>query len=88
MESFFIEDELWHNTKFKPQVKTIFEAYSDKENGGSGNNEPVCIISQYGKGRCFYNILGHDENTIGIIYVGSQAHMTFQTIDVTNIIEE
>jgi sialidase-1 len=41
-----------------------------------------------GSGAGYSCITSINENTIGIIYEGSQAHMTFQTIDVTNIIEE
>ena len=64
LDSFFIRDELWHKTKFQPEIKILLEAFSDKEKGGTGANEPVGITSQYGQGRCFYNLLGHDEKSM------------------------
>jgi len=64
LKEFYIKDELWHKTKFQPNIEVLFDAFSSLENGGSGNREPLGITTKYGKGRCFYNLLGHDERTM------------------------
>ncbi len=60
LKDFFITDELWHNVKFQPDIHILCSAYSSVEKNGSGKNEPVVIVTNYKKGRNFYNILGHD----------------------------
>jgi len=61
---FWIHDELWHRMGAQPKINVLCRAFSSKENGGSGLSEPVVIWTQFGKGRCFYNILGHDARTM------------------------
>ncbi len=61
---FWIRDELWHRVGTQPNIRVLCKAFSSKQTGGSGRNEPVVICTTFGKGRCFYNILGHDEKTI------------------------
>jgi type 1 glutamine amidotransferase len=67
ISSFMQWDELYYrmvNVHNVP-VRVLASAYSDPEikrwdgQGGSGANEPVMITNQYGKGRIFYQILGH-----------------------------
>ena len=63
MKDFQITDELWHRMEtLQPteSQKVLCKAYSDKDKGGSGQMEKVAMYSKFGKGRCFYNILGHD----------------------------
>lgn len=60
LEDFFITDELWYNVKFQPNINILCTAYSSKEKSGTGKSEPVVIFTNYGKGRCVYNILGHN----------------------------
>jgi len=60
MPDFDLRDELWHRMGTQPNIHVLCEAFSAKDKGGSGLLEPVAICTQFGKGRCFYNELGHD----------------------------
>jgi type 1 glutamine amidotransferase len=64
LKDFYIVDELWHRTKFQPDINIIGSAFSSPEKKGTGKNEPVVITTQYGKGRGFYCVLGHNEATM------------------------
>ena len=54
-------DELYHRLLHMHNVpyKVLASAYSDPETGGTGNDEPMMVITQYGKGRVFHQVLGH-----------------------------
>lgn len=63
-------DELWYSlvNVHKVSVKVLATAYSDPEvktkfgkigTPGSGKQEPVVVINEYGRGRVFNMILGH-----------------------------
>jgi len=60
MPGFSIFDELWHRTAKQPSAQPLCQAYSSVEKGGSGLMEPVAFCSEYGQGRCFNLVLGHD----------------------------
>ncbi|MBN2138429.1 MAG: ThuA domain-containing protein [Sedimentisphaerales bacterium] len=64
MPDFWIKDELWHRMGTQPKINVLCRAFSSKDKGGSGLDEPAAIWSRFGKGRCFYNILGHDEKAM------------------------
>jgi len=64
MPDFSIRDELWHRMGKRPNIRILCEAFSSKDARGSGRTEPVVICTEFGKGRCFYNILGHDATTM------------------------
>lgn len=64
LADFEIRDELWHRMSKQPGIQVLCEAFSARDEGGSGQNEPVVICTEFGKGRCFYNILGHDATTM------------------------
>ncbi len=54
-------DELYHklvNTQ-NVQFKVLANAFSTKESGGTGQDEPMAIVLTYGKGRVFHTPLGH-----------------------------
>ncbi|MBL7214894.1 MAG: ThuA domain-containing protein [Phycisphaerae bacterium] len=53
-------DELWHNTHFPPESTVLMTAFSSKDKGGSGKDEPVLTVNRFGKGRCVNFMLGHD----------------------------
>lgn len=62
-------DELYHklvNAQNAPH-RTIAVAFSSTESGGSGQDEPMIVVGEYGKGRVFHTPLGHvwkdQENT-------------------------
>jgi len=54
-------DELYHKLvhMHDSPYKVIATAYSSPESGGTGNDEPVLVVKNYGKGRVFHCILGH-----------------------------
>lgn len=64
LADFEVRDELWHRMGKQPDIHVLCEAFSAKDKGGSGQIEPVVICTEFGKGRCFYNILGHDATTM------------------------
>ncbi len=54
------QDELYDRLRGPAQNMTVLAtAYSDKETGGSGREEPALFTITYGKGRIFHTILGH-----------------------------
>lgn len=52
--------ELWHRPALQEDVMIIASALSSKDHGGSGEQEPVAVAKQFGKGRSFTLLLGHD----------------------------
>ncbi len=60
MNDFWTTDELWHNMSTQPTMHVLATAFSAKEKGGTDKNEPVVIWTQFGQGRCFNLVLGHD----------------------------
>ncbi|NIA15914.1 MAG: hypothetical protein GWP08_17770 [Nitrospiraceae bacterium] len=64
MPPFSIRDELWHDTGKQPAIHVLCEAFSAKDKGGSGKNEPVVLCTQFGEGRGFNLVLGHDARTM------------------------
>jgi uncharacterized protein len=60
LPNFMTTDELWHRGDFRPQKTVLATAFSAPEHGGSGENEPVAFVTQFGRGRCFNLVLGHD----------------------------
>ncbi len=43
-------------------MQVLATAHSDKNNAGSGRDEPMLMVLSYGKGRIFHTTLGHDVN--------------------------
>lgn len=54
-------DELYHNLTPTPgaHFQVLATAYSDPAQGGSGKDEPMMLVNQFGRGRIFHQILGH-----------------------------
>ena len=53
-------DELYGNLRGPAQnIHVLATAYSSKETGGTGKEEPVLFTINYGKGRIFQTVLGH-----------------------------
>ena len=54
-------DELYHGLTHMhgASYRTLATAHSSLESGGTGKDEPVVIVTEYGKGRIFHCILGH-----------------------------
>ena len=61
LKEFYIKDELWNNTKFHPAIDVVCSAYSTPAKKGTDKNEPVVVTTEYGKGRGFYSVLGHNK---------------------------
>jgi type 1 glutamine amidotransferase len=55
-----VPDELYHRQKVHATAKVLATAFSDKAKGGSGQDEPMIVVTELGKGRCFHNAMGHD----------------------------
>lgn len=54
-------DELYSRMRGPGQNMTVLAtAYSDPENKGTGHDEPMLLVLNYGKGRIFHTLLGHD----------------------------
>jgi hypothetical protein len=59
LEPFRITDELWHRAEVQPRT-VLATAFSSKDQGGSSQDEPVAMVTEFGKGRGFTLLLGHD----------------------------
>jgi len=56
-----VKDELYSNSLATPGRVVLATAYCDATKPrGTGKEEPVIWVSQYGKGRVYNNVLGHD----------------------------
>ena len=53
-------DELWHKMLVQPEKKVLATAFSAKDKGGTDQDEPMAMVTEFGKGRCFNLVLGHD----------------------------
>ncbi|HSV98839.1 MAG TPA: HEAT repeat domain-containing protein [Sedimentisphaerales bacterium] len=60
LPGFSMADELWHRMDTRPSAHVLCRAYSTTESGGSGREEPVAFTVEFGRGRCFNLVLGHD----------------------------
>lgn len=54
-------DELYHKLVHMHDVEyhVLATAFSAAESGGTGRAEPIHVITQYGRGRVFHQVLGH-----------------------------
>lgn len=72
------------NSKYHRHKQTIKVSFDE----GMTWPEKYWIELDEGRGAGYSCLTSVDENTIGIIYEGSQAHMTFQAIDVSEIVKQ
>jgi type 1 glutamine amidotransferase len=56
VENFQTLDELWFKPHVHPDAAVLAEAYSRR----TGNWEPTVLAGQFGKGRCYTLLLGHN----------------------------
>jgi uncharacterized protein len=55
------KDELYDRLRGPAKDLTVLaSAFSAKEQGGSGEDEPLLLVRNYGKGRVFHTALGHN----------------------------
>jgi type 1 glutamine amidotransferase len=61
LSNFRTWDELYHRLVHMPEVpyRVLATAWSNPEKGGTGRDEPVMVITEYGKGRVYHHVLGH-----------------------------
>lgn len=58
-------DELYDRLRGPAENLTVLgTAHADPAKGGSGENEPMLMVIDYGKGRVFHTTLGHDQNSM------------------------
>ncbi len=53
-------DELWHRVPIQPNTTILATAFSSLDSKGTGKEEPMVWVTQFGQGRCFNTALGHD----------------------------
>ena len=61
---FWITDELWVNAGVNANLNILAASYSNPDNKGRGEMEPVVHWTTKAKGRIFHNILGHNERAL------------------------
>lgn len=54
------KDELYDRLRGPAEVEVLGSAFAAKETGGSGEEEPLLMARDYGKGRVFHTALGHN----------------------------
>ena len=63
-----VSDELYDRLRGPAENMTLLAtAYSDKETGGTGENEPVLFTIKYGQGRVFHTVLGDNIQQINCV---------------------
>ncbi|NQU51653.1 MAG: exo-alpha-sialidase [Bacteroidetes bacterium] len=72
------------NSKYKRHKQTIKVSFDE----GFTWPEKYWIELDEGQGAGYSCLTSIDENTIGILYDGSQAHMTFQAIAITDFVNQ
>ncbi len=60
MPPFVTFDELWHNAPVQHEATVLASAFSSTESRGSGRYEPIAMVREFGDGRSFTLMLGHD----------------------------
>lgn len=65
LPEFAITDELYQRLTLGPRARVLCTAYSAPEVGGTGGIEPMAVATQYGRGRGFSIVLGHDGVAMG-----------------------
>ncbi len=57
---FQITDELWHRMPIQPGTIILATAFSALDQKGTGQDEPKVMVTEFGQGRGFNLVLGHD----------------------------
>lgn len=59
-----VRDELYHHQVKHATGRVLATAWSDPATRGSGENEPMVVVNQHGKGRMFHLALGHSAKSM------------------------
>jgi uncharacterized protein len=54
------DDELYHHMRMQAGAKVLAVAFDAPETRGTGKDEPIFWVVEYGAGRVFHTALGHD----------------------------
>ena len=60
-----VSDELYHRQLLHKTGHVLATAFSSPAMRGSGTNEPMVVVTDFGKGRAFNCALGHDPKPMG-----------------------
>jgi type 1 glutamine amidotransferase len=61
-------DELYNSLRGPGEHMTVLAtAFSDPDNHGTGRDEPMLMVLNYGKGRVFHTTMGHDINALSCV---------------------
>jgi type 1 glutamine amidotransferase len=60
-----VKDELYHRQLLHKTGHVLATTFSSPTVRGSGTNEPMVVVTELGKGRCFNCALGHDPKSMG-----------------------
>ncbi|MEF8846243.1 MAG: DUF6807 family protein [Bacteroidales bacterium] len=60
LSNFYIFDELWINAKQNDRFQVLGSAINEDALNKGYENQPAIAVSDYGKGRIFHTLLGHD----------------------------
>ncbi len=60
-------DELYARMRGPGGMTVLATAHSDPRNNGTGFDEPVLMVSEYGEGRIFHTTLGHDVQALSSV---------------------
>jgi len=60
MKDFWITDELYQTMVIQPGADVLCKAFASEDEKGTGKMEPVVICTEFGRGRGFHFVLGHD----------------------------
>jgi len=64
MADFYIQDELWVDAEVNNDFKILGTATNDEVAENGTEDQPAIMVSEYGEGRIFHTILGHDARTM------------------------
>jgi len=61
-------DELYNSLRGPGKNMTVLAtAHSDPSNKGTGRDEPILLVVEYGKGRVFHTTMGHDLTALSCV---------------------
>ncbi len=69
-------DELWHRAPLQEGAIVLATAFSAEDKGGTGRDEPLLLVREFGKGRSANFLLGHgvrgmSNPTFGLLFARS-----------------